>query len=45
MIGFRANKELTAKIDAWAEANEVDRSEAMRRLIELGLATPAPRKR
>jgi len=27
MIGFRAGKELTAKIDAWAEANEIDRSE------------------
>jgi Ribbon-helix-helix protein, copG family len=37
MIGFRAGKELTAKIDKWAEANETDRSDAMRRLIERGL--------
>jgi metal-responsive CopG/Arc/MetJ family transcriptional regulator len=37
MIGFRAGKELTAKIDKWAKANEVERSEAMRRLIEKGL--------
>jgi len=37
MIGFRAGKELTAKIDAWAEANEIDRSEAIRRLIEKGV--------
>jgi Ribbon-helix-helix protein, copG family len=37
MVGFRAGKELTAKIDAWAKANDVERSEAMRRLIEKGL--------
>jgi Ribbon-helix-helix protein, copG family len=38
MIGFRAGKDLTAKIDEWAKANDVERSEAMRRLIERGLA-------
>jgi hypothetical protein len=40
MIGFRAGKNLTAKIDAWAKANDIDRSEAMRRLIERGLDRP-----
>jgi hypothetical protein len=28
---------LTAEIDAWANANEISRSEAIRRLVELGL--------
>jgi hypothetical protein len=40
MIGFRASKELTTKIDTWGKANDVDRSEAMRRLIEAGLGKP-----
>jgi hypothetical protein len=37
MIGLRAGKELTAAIDAWAKANSVSRSEAIRRLVEKGL--------
>jgi hypothetical protein len=33
---------LTAEVDAWAEANDMVRSDAIRRLIELGLsATPS----
>ncbi|MDB5610504.1 MAG: hypothetical protein JWP25_7404 [Bradyrhizobium sp.] len=28
---------VTSQIDAWAEAHEVSRSEAIRRLVELGL--------
>ena len=30
--------ELTAAVDKWAEDNEANRSEAIRRLVELGLA-------
>jgi adenine/guanine phosphoribosyltransferase-like PRPP-binding protein len=38
MVGLRAGTELTAAIDAWAEANSVEsRSEAIRRLLELAL--------
>jgi hypothetical protein len=29
--------ELTSSVDAWAAKNEVSRSEAIRRLVELGL--------
>lgn len=35
---------LTAEVDAWAEAHEMARSDAIRRLIELGLSvTPSAR--
>jgi hypothetical protein len=38
MVGLRAGTELTAAIDAWAEANGIgSRSEAIRRLLELAL--------
>lgn len=37
MYGARLSKELVGKIDTWAKAEKVNRSEAMRRLIELGL--------
>jgi hypothetical protein len=33
----RLPAELTANIDAWAEDHEVSRSEAIRRLVEIGL--------
>jgi hypothetical protein len=36
-IGARFPEELTAEIDAWAKANSTTRSDAMRRLVELGL--------
>lgn len=37
------SQELTAEIDAWAEAQQTTRSEAIRQLVELGLnATPRP---
>jgi hypothetical protein len=38
MIGLRAGKQLTGAIDAWAKRNGVARSEAIRRLVEIGLA-------
>jgi hypothetical protein len=41
MIGLRASSELRASIEAWAESQD-DRpklSEAIRRLVELGLKT------
>jgi hypothetical protein len=34
---MRLSDEFVAKVDAWAEANKVSRSEAIRRLVELGL--------
>jgi hypothetical protein len=34
------SQELTAEIDAWAEAHQTVRSEAIRQLVELGLNTP-----
>jgi hypothetical protein len=34
--------DLTANVDAWAESREVSRSEAIRRLVELGLKAKAP---
>ena len=37
MIGVRAGKELTVKIDKWAKANSTTRSEAIRQLIQRGL--------
>jgi Ribbon-helix-helix protein, copG family len=39
MVAMRQPVELTRRIDAWAKANgEASRSEAMRRLLETGLA-------
>ena len=37
MYGARLSKELVSTIDAWAKANDTSRSEAIRRLVELGL--------
>jgi hypothetical protein len=37
MVAVRMPKELIANADAWAEANETGRSEAIRRLVEIGL--------
>ena len=34
---FRASDDLIAMVDAWADANGSRRSEAIRRLVELGL--------
>ena len=36
------SQELTAEIDAWAEAHQTTRSGAIRRLVELGLNAAAP---
>jgi hypothetical protein len=33
----RLSAELTASVDKWAEDHEANRSEAIRRLVELGL--------
>jgi len=40
MIGLRASDELRASIDAWAarQPDKPSRSEAIRRLVELGLS-------
>lgn len=37
MIGFRSPPEMTARIDAYADAEGVPRSKAIRRLVEKGL--------
>ena len=34
---FRLSDEFMANVDAWAEAHDITRSEAIRRLVELGL--------
>lgn len=37
MYGARLSDELVGSIDAWAKAEKISRSEAIRRLVELGL--------
>jgi hypothetical protein len=37
-IGLRMPPELTAQIDVWAERNAINRSEAIRRLVDKALA-------
>jgi metal-responsive CopG/Arc/MetJ family transcriptional regulator len=37
MFGLRISEELMAEIAKWAEENETTRSDAIRRLVELGL--------
>jgi metal-responsive CopG/Arc/MetJ family transcriptional regulator len=37
MVAIRMPQTLIADADAWAEANAASRSEAIRRLVELGL--------
>jgi hypothetical protein len=36
-VAARMPAELIARIEAWAEANDTSRSDAFRRLVELGL--------
>ena len=41
----KLSQELTAEIDAWAEAHQTTRSDAIRLLVELGLqAAPQPHR-
>jgi hypothetical protein len=40
----RLSTEITAAVDKWAEDHEASRSEAIRRLVELGLKTAQPVK-
>jgi hypothetical protein len=44
-VAARMPPSLTAEVDAWAAANDTGRSEAIRRLVELGLAKPIPTER
>jgi hypothetical protein len=37
MVSSRIPAEIVAQIDRWAELNEITRSDAIRRLVELGL--------
>ncbi len=41
MIGLRLPKEEIARLDKWAKANRCTRSEAIRVLIERGMASTA----
>ena len=43
MYGARLSDELVEQIDTWAKAQDVSRSEAIRRLVELGLKVKAPK--
>ena len=38
----KMSKKLTAAVDAWAEAHETTRSDAIRQLVELGLSATRP---
>jgi hypothetical protein len=42
LVSARFPLELTAQIDAFAKIREISRSEALRRLVEVGLATNKP---
>jgi hypothetical protein len=44
MVAVRMPKTLIDGADAWAEANATGRSEAIRRLVELGLTVKTPPK-
>ena len=41
-IGVRFPEELTEQIDTFAKIRELSRSEAIRRLVEMGLASNKP---
>ena len=41
MVGVRFPSPSIAQIDAWADGHGISRSEAIRRLVEVGLAAPA----
>jgi hypothetical protein len=38
----KLSQQLTAEVDAWAEAHDTARSDAIRRLVELGLSATSP---
>jgi hypothetical protein len=42
MFGLRISNDLMAEIAKWAEKNETNRSEAIRRLVEIGLKAKTP---
>ena len=43
-VAARMPPDLIAEVEAWATANDASRSEAIRRLVELGLSVRARRK-
>jgi hypothetical protein len=47
MMAFRLSKEKVGEVDAWAaqQPDNPSRSEALRRLIDLGMKVPTGRKR
>ena len=42
MYGARLSDDLVGQIDGWAKIRELSRSEAIRRLVEMGLASNKP---
>jgi hypothetical protein len=44
LVSARLAQELIDSVEAWASSNRASRSEAIRRLVELGLKTQAPTK-
>jgi Arc/MetJ-type ribon-helix-helix transcriptional regulator len=42
LISARLPDEMIANLDAWAKSNDTSRSEAIRRLVELGLRSKLP---
>jgi metal-responsive CopG/Arc/MetJ family transcriptional regulator len=44
-VGMRLPTDLLDAVDKWGAANEVQRSEAIRRLLQLGLAADAKRSK
>lgn len=42
LISARLPDEMISDLDSWARANSTTRSEAIRRLVELGLASSKP---
>lgn len=43
-LGVRVPPATMAAVDQWADRNKVARSEAIRRLLDLALDAPKPRK-
>ena len=43
MIGLRLSEADTARVDRWAAQHDFSRSEAIRKLLELGLTQTSPR--
>jgi hypothetical protein len=43
-VVLRMPKALISSVDSWAQASDIGRSEAIRRLVKIGLSSGAPRR-